>query len=53
MSEIMLPERADEATEARLTALDRAINFHYGRDATPDEAVETARRFEAYLRPAP
>lgn len=33
----------------RLAALDRAINFHCGRDTTPEQVLETAHKFEKYL----
>lgn len=36
--------------EYRLTALDRSINYHYGRKGDPDKIVKTATLFEAYLR---
>jgi hypothetical protein len=36
-------------TEMRITALDRAINYHQNREGDPDKIVTTAAKFYAYI----
>lgn len=37
-------------TEQRITALDRAINYHQNREADPTKVVDTAAMFLSFIQ---